>query len=127
MTMRDNIGLFKGKRKDNLEWIEGYLYRLSETLNPFIMIKNKSESYEVIPETVREYSGLQDKNKNFIYEGDILYDEYYEKTCLVIFHKGSFSISEDNIIQRIWGCSMNGLEVIGNVHDNPELLREGDI
>ena len=122
MKMRENIGLFKGKRKDNLEWIEGYLYRLSETLNPFIMVKNKSESYEVIPETVSEYSGLQDKNKKLVYEGDILYDEYYENTCMVIFHKGCFCIHEDNISHRNWGCSMTGLEVIGNIHDNPELL-----
>ena len=44
--------LFRGKRTDNGEWIEGYVYRISEKLNPFIMLKNRhSESYQVFIET----------------------------------------------------------------------------
>ena len=65
--------LFKAKRLDNGEWVEGYLYRLGETLNPFIMCKNRNgESFEVDPSTVCQYTGLTDKNGKKVFEWDVL-------------------------------------------------------
>ena len=51
--------LFRSKRTDNGERIEGCVYRISEKLNPFIMLKNRhSESYQVFIETVGQYTVL---------------------------------------------------------------------
>lgn len=107
--------LFRGKRLDNGEWVCGYLYRLSERLNPFIMFVNSNaESHEVIPETVEQFTGLTDKNGKKIFEGDII--AYGDDRYLVNFGDGYFSpfdfICEDE-------C-----KVIGNIYDNPELLGE---
>lgn len=55
--MRETI--FKAKRLDNREWVEGYLYRLHESLNPFIMCRNRhGEAYEVAPSTACQYTNI---------------------------------------------------------------------
>ena len=76
--------LFKAKRKDNNEWVEGFYYEslISDCyiLSPKIKTRKRSglvvgdtfDVYEVIPDTVREYIGRADDNSNKIFEGDIL-------------------------------------------------------
>ena len=123
--------LFRSKRTDNGEWIEGYVYRISEKLNPFIMLKNRhSESYQVFIETVGQYTGMNDINGNKIYEGDIVahYTEgggigYYSK---VVFNqeKGAFEFVciEHPVIETFDGLANSDIGVVGNIHENPELL-----
>lgn len=134
--------LFRGKRKDNGEWICGYLYRLSEILNPFIMLVNSNaESHEVIPETVSQFTGLTDKNGKKIFEGDIIsataLDTGEEQRAVVCFGNFidennddeyiGFFIEFDGIKTTITQLSMeeckNRIEVIGNIYDNKELLK----
>lgn len=80
-----------------------------------------------------QYSGIKDKNKIEIFEGDIvkldiwndLYQVFDKHTSVVIFNYGMFMIEK-------WGCSLqealeredtkNGVEVIGNIYQNSELL-----
>ncbi len=125
--------LFRGKRVDNGEWMEGDLiqrryktyihpkansFRVSETgLSKLIVLR------EVYPETVGQYTGLTDKNGKKIFEGDIIrsnsergYIEYYPNDC-------AFDVVDDHGFY--WLISeMSNIEVIGNIHDNPELLEE---
>ena len=127
--------LFRGKRTDFNRWIEGYLYRLSEKLNPFIMIKNEGGmAFEVIPETVGQYTGLTDKNGKKIFEGDIL--RTGTRMGYILFEKGCFRFRWKNFdkyrddffktcIITEYG-SFRELEIIGNIHDNPELLKGGE-
>lgn len=122
--------LFRGKRTDNYQWIKGYFVEIRQgsELIPHIIPFNSLDQnlnvcprYRVFCETVGQYTGLTDKNGKKIFEGDILYDEYNESNCLIKFDEGSFCFVDDNICQSVWGCSMLGFEVIGNIHDNPEL------
>ena len=67
---------------------------------------------------LEQYTGLKDINGNKIFEDDIVRNEH-EKTCVVNFKEGSFLVG-DFYFGSI-GAGM-GLEIIGNIHENPELL-----
>lgn len=87
--------------------------------------------FEVIPETVGEYTGLKDKNGERIFEGDILRRAYHpEEDVIIEWHDGRFKFRKRNK-PKDYGyeslcCVQNTvdyLKVIGNIHDNPELLK----
>ena len=134
--------LYRGKRKDNGEWVKGYFYRISEKLNPFIMlIDSNAESHEVIPETIGQYTGLTDKNGKKIFEGDIIkthgndsyvikYGEYIPRNyCLARYHDkptiGFYAYDGERCFQL--STNSRCYEVIGNIHDNPELMETQDL
>lgn len=72
--------LFKAKRLSDGAWVDGYLYRLHESVNPFIMLRNRhGEAYEVDPSTVCEYTNIDIRREAWpssevhkIFTGDIL-------------------------------------------------------
>ncbi len=148
---------FRGKRIDNDEWVYGYLIvdGISDKYYIFEKGDNCNETdkvgeegllhiftFEVISETVGQYTGLKDKNGKKIYEGDIiLYQDwensyeggdgdYYINKGIVEYNQDNccFNVTERNTvnIEDVFYVDNEDLEVIGNIYDNPELLEEGD-
>lgn len=81
-------------------------------------------------ETVGQYTGLKDENEVEIYEGDIV---LITRPCIlekgeVKFINGCFAIKSKDTLLMLYQCEINNfkLEIIGNIYDNPELLRAGD-
>jgi hypothetical protein len=130
-TMREI--LFKGKRKDNGEWVEGYYLHISEGEGThdfeqhFIKTEYKGRfglCYEVIPETIGQYTGLCDRNGKKIFEGDIV--NFSDILYYIIFVDGCFRICRNHQFSYTLHNLHSSFEVIGNIHDNPELLKGGD-
>lgn len=138
--------LFRGKRKDNGEWIEGHNVLFTEQGSVFIIptgsyiddcesITGKRvfiiPQIEVIPETVGQYTGLTDKNGKKIFEWDIVkFCTELKEICFVDYGKGKYilrQLKKDKPLswQSIDIFESFGLEceVIGNIHGNPELLK----
>ena len=131
--------LFRGKRTVNGEWIEGAYSPFNWNFfgereeKPQIIIISDDKNIDglwcgVIPETVGQYTGLTDKNGVRIFEGDIVTGYFnHEKIAGYIFYGGNaqFFIQRDGIYGIRLDNSDCWLEVIGNIHDNPELLKGG--
>ena len=142
--------LFRGKRLDNGEWVEGsFCMDACEQFNGlcgvdgFIRLydktKGKMQSHEVDRETVGQYTGLKDKNGKRIFEGDIVAQNWYDydeprddSFGKVVFceYDCSFSVMDVNKdgFMPLGRCGSYHweVEVIGNIHDNQELLKGGD-
>ncbi|EQC0754445.1 YopX family protein [Listeria innocua] len=68
-----------------------------------------------------QYTGLKDKNGKKIFEGDIGWDEHNECYGVVKFEEGKFLYVWENIAEDLWEVA-DGIEICGNIHENPELL-----
>ena len=133
--------LFRGKT-DKGEWVYGDLlhpdlYGNGYSIEDFM--KEKNNCFDVIPKTIGQYTGLTDKNGTKIFEGDIISIPFeedrspYEENCVyyedgeVYFdneHYGWFVKFFDGETLSIWEYTEVEIVVIGNIHDNPELLKE---
>ena len=127
--------LFRGKQTDNGEWIEGayspfHLNFGEREEKPHIIIISDDEDIdglwcEVIPETVGQYTGLTDKNGVRIFEGDIV---DYISSDVIGNHKTGTIIVEDmtDYDTMIYLNHSDELQIIGNIHDNPDILKGGE-
>lgn len=115
------------QKNDNGQWIVGYLYRLSERLNPFIMLQNSSgEAYEVIPNTVGQYIGKSDCDGTKIFEGDIVYYDFASIYAVIGYDPECprFTIKTKDVLIDFYKFVSDDVKVVGNIFDNPELLKE---
>ena len=129
--MREN--LFRGLDKHYNVWRFGSLFEYSSGQAAIV---TKADRYgrgdftnEVIPETAGQYTGLDDKNGVMIFDGDVLRDD--ESIVIVKFVDGGFSVDYRTIggKWRNYSDLFDYLddyegEVVGNIHDNPELVEE---
>lgn len=118
--------LFRGKRVDDNEWIYGDYFHIQEAKAHFISTDERNN--RVYPESISEFTGLLDKTRRQIFEGDILKvsssgSSYYAK---VEYDCGCFWVSNPDIQipDTINNFKMEFVEVVGNIYDNPELLGE---
>jgi len=126
--------LFRGKRDGDGEWVMGDRAGYSDYVMIWDLI-DKGVGYLVDPATVGQFTGLCDKNGVKIFEGDIV-NAGYENANGSFFHYYSVVFSIDNGSWEIYNKELhfkrltqitivkNSIEVIGNIHDNPELLKE---
>lgn len=121
--------LFRGKRKDNGEWTEGFLLKRWDGLWIF-SIDEKFADF-IIPSTICQCTGLKDKNGKLIWENDIC-DRKEQYPEIVEYRNGDWTLDYSYASYKESGvcyCNLGFyteerkcVEVIGNIFDNPELL-----
>lgn len=130
--------LFRAKRIDNGEWVEGYYVKttLGKDIEPSDVIFvpwniNRSEQWgwiKVLTETLCQYIGLKDKNGKRIWENDIVRIENSmdEGIGNIEFYGGMWYVDgkPSNSLYDIVEYDDADVEVIGNIFDNPELMKE---
>lgn len=117
---------FRGKSIDTNEWLYGDLVHSSDMKRSAILVKDKSsyDECEVDPLTVGQFTGLYDKNQNEIYEGDIL--DFNGLNIEIRFVRGVFALlCNGDLNQELCGDCKTDLfaKIIGNIHDNSELMK----
>ncbi|MEQ6997489.1 YopX family protein [Enterococcus casseliflavus] len=129
---------FRGKRKDNGEWVVGVPIPNSfcNVVHMIPILLTDKVAYpperlyeyliEIEPETLGQSTGLKDKNGVEIFEGDIVaikYSEsgyhYYEK---IVFENGTFTAGDEDWLYNIKDYCV----VCGNIYENPELLEQAN-
>lgn len=144
--------LFRGKRADNGEWVEGSLqkythekpngvethYNISEYNYGYADNDGFEPTYtsgfddEVIPETVGQYTGLTDKNGKRIFEGDIV--EHHAQGDIIVNRgvvvwdapNGRWAYQLNTMCPCFYMHDPKAVEVIDNIYDNPELIGKDD-
>lgn len=125
MLKRDIV--FRGKSIDNGEWVEGTIHFNGKYILSNKHRNNYHEWVEIIPETVGQYTGMADKNGTNIFEGDIVRESF--KGHGRIYHVFwdddyfAFRAKGEDITYQLDEISPSHCEVIGNIHDNKELLK----
>lgn len=124
--------LFRGKRTDNGEWVEGYLNYNKPRNQYYIMDDVNAFPIPVHKESVGQYTGMNDKNGRKIFERDIIrLDEYIKSTFdindgVVKYGWGGFYIGDFSTLNSLNAlATFDGVlrgEVIGNVFENADLL-----
>lgn len=121
---------FRGKCLHSDEWCFGSLVDYEDEemeIQGFDVFRegfDKWNEISVDPDTVGQFTGMYDCNGKEIYEGDIVKNESAGFFGVIKFEDSAFIIDIDKIKGTLFACLQTGsLEVIGNIHDNPELLK----
>lgn len=132
--------LFRGKRIDNGEWVEGFYVKhgsrhwiyTGEMQYMYLPVcADLPTKYEVSAESVCQYTGLTDKNGRKIFDGDIVEVTEGSLDCdngkgNVIFYEGLWYVDGEpqNSLYDLRNIGDHEIEVIGNIFDNEELLNK---
>lgn len=127
--------LFKAKRIDNGEWVEGYVVRKHGLYFIYDIVNSETcrqNNYEVDPGTICQFTGLCNKNGKKIWENDILMahlDESYPEDATyetIEWGMSGWVTREAGSTDRQYldKFDLEHYEVVGNIFDNPELLQE---
>lgn len=130
--------IFRGKRADNGEWVYGSLITERNMFDGNLMtmhIQDIEEPYDdnlIDDETVGQFTGMTDKNGNKIFEGDIIstsskligaveWNDTFAKyiVCYNQISGNWFDFEGEDCFSVALDCV-----IIGNIHDNPELLNK---
>lgn len=133
--------LFKAKRIDNGEWVQGALFNGEShciigqeiKFSPYAEHECKIVGYEVDRDTICQCTGLKDKNGKLIWENDIVRDEqgnFYKAFWQNNYYQFSWVCVKTDVFLigtkwDLWSIKSFEIEVIGNKFDNPELLEVG--
>ena len=143
---------FRGKSKSTGEWVDGYyvgdntIIAYNEVVYDMGFI-DTSPCHDCYPGSIGQFTGLYDKNGKEIYEGDILRGNEYPFNCDGVDNYfaeivwadnvcGFYRLTHKNPNSTVRGIShgnweqldeddIKSFEVIGNIHDTPELLKDG--
>ena len=133
---------FRGKRLDNKEWVYGHYFITPITAEFCVKPENGAffasgdepirhcivenmVAFEIDHATIGQYTGLKDKNGKEIWEEDIVCGSPQRVVGEVVYHNDRIEIKDDD--PQYWVgvnfFSQEGREIIGNIHDNTELLK----
>lgn len=121
---------FRAQSAYSKEWVYGYFCK--DYANYYIVSLDGTDTWNIDPESVGQFTGLTDKNGKEIYEGDIYLCN--GKKAEIVFYNGCFCVKaganfsplnfdcEEDYSDIIVDDFVSTIEIIGNVHENPELL-----
>lgn len=134
---------FRGQRQSDNKWIYGDLLQPTEICDIYEISDCESidgSRYDVVEDTIGQYTGLHDENGKEIYEGDIIdfsYDMFvgnfntFVAKGIVIFEEGAFYVQclENERLTKdesylLYTINIDTIEIIGNIYENPELLED---
>ena len=135
----NNRYLYRAKRMDNGEWVEGTLLHKSSSFSiecdeyyifDGIETSSNDDLYLVDPSTICQCTALKDKNGNLIWENDIVKHDFGKDQIRVqlaiVKYDSKYACYQIKPIYDWMYCDKSDCEVIGNIFDNPELLEVGE-
>lgn len=118
---------FRGWNGKNKKWIYGYYFvnrgehfiSPDEVVNPLVSYND----FVVDKDSVGQYTGVKDKNGKEVYDGDIVSSGATTGVVVYDCEQAGFVVQKEKTIELRF-YSLLGIEVIGNIHDNPELIKQ---
>lgn len=123
--------IFRGKRKHDGKWIYGAYIPPDYTHWNEPSIADCNHRFEIRPDSLGQFTELCDSEGKYIYEGDIITFPYRRRTetGVVYYVNGGYSVKNKVQLHKDYLHAVmffKEIHVIGNIHDNPELLKDGE-
>ena len=112
------------------KWVYGGICQFNEDRSIIYQTEPEFQKYSVYTDTVGQYTGLKDKNGRKIFEEDIVQNIITKETAIVRWYTehSAFMLYDknNNKVYFLYDNDFNKIEIIGNIHDNPELVRKDE-